>query len=76
MKIVCQTEIAFELLGCQKKDLFKNISKKGKKTIGKNEQLCCVNQKNRILTIFQPHLQLYLQLYLNRNLGPVKIFKH
>jgi len=45
MEIVCQTEITFTLLGCQKKDVFKNISKKGKKTIGKNEQLYCVNQK-------------------------------
>ena len=31
MEIVCQTEIAFELLGCQKKDVFEYISKKGKK---------------------------------------------
>ncbi len=38
------------------------IFRKRQKTIGKNEQLYCVNQKKQ-----------HLQLYLNSILGPVKI---
>jgi len=42
-----QTKIAFEL-GYLKKDVFEDNSKKAKKTIRKNEQLHCVNQKSNI----------------------------
>jgi len=49
MEIVCQTERTFEL-GYLNKDEFEKYFEKGKKTIGKNEQLYCVNQKNQHLS--------------------------
>jgi len=55
MEIIYQTEIAFES-GYLNKDVFEKYFEKGKKTIGKNEQLYCVNQKkqhlNHISTTF------------------------
>ena len=68
MEIICKTGIAFEL-GYLKKDVFENILEKGKKTIGKNEQLYCVNQNkqhlNHISTTFTTIFKQYFRYCKN-----------